>query len=148
MAVMVPGLLVPGPLGSTLSSTSGPGTPTGKDCAVARIQQPFPELLAAADNLGLPPMTLRKMNFADWERLVHISEGQRAKLLGWSPGGAAAEIGISRQAIHEAIRRGTLDAVAVYEGKRLRMFMIPDESLRHYAETVTKPYFESRKQSA
>jgi hypothetical protein len=79
-------------------------------------------------------MALRKMQFKDWKRLVHISEAQRAKLLGWSPGGAAAEVGITRQGIHHAIRRGDLDAVMVYEGTKLRSFMIPEESLRAYQQ--------------
>jgi len=79
-------------------------------------------------------MLLRKMAFKDWEKLSTVSDAQRAKLIGWSPGGAAAEIGITRQGIHHAIRRGDLDAVAVYDGTKLVMFMIPDDSLRAYQE--------------
>lgn len=80
-------------------------------------------------------MALTKIGFKAWERRVHQSDVERAKLLGWSPGGAAAELGISRQAVHKAIHRGDLDAVIVNdENGRLRSFMIPDASLRSFAE--------------
>lgn len=83
-------------------------------------------------------MALRKIAFNRWEKLVSESDRQRAELLGWSPGGAAAEVGISRQAIHQAIREGRLDAVIVtHEDGRLRMFMIPDASLKAFAEKRT-----------
>lgn len=80
-------------------------------------------------------MALRKIKAERWEKLVAESDRRRAELLGWSPGGAAAEVGISRQAIHQAIREGRLDAVMVQneEGK-LKAFMIPDESLKAFAE--------------
>lgn len=78
-------------------------------------------------------MALRKMNVKLWEKLTSESQAHRAKLLGWSPGGAAAELGITRQAVHKAIRRGDLDAVIVnnFEGQ-LTMFMIPDASLQAF----------------
>jgi hypothetical protein len=80
-------------------------------------------------------MALTKIGFKRWEKLVHESALERAKLLGWSPGGAAAELGISRQAVHKAIHRGDLDAVIVNgEDGRLRAFMIPEESLRAFAD--------------
>lgn len=80
-------------------------------------------------------MALRKMNFARWEKLSAESDRHRAELLGWSPGSAAAQLGISRQAVHEAIRRGTLDAVMVVrEDGKTQAFMIPDASIKAYAE--------------
>lgn len=79
------------------------------------------------------PMAVRKMNLQLWQKLTEVSEAQRAKLLGWSPGGAAAQLGISRQAIHKAIKRGDLDAVQVNnEDGSLSMFMIPDDSLQAF----------------
>lgn len=78
-------------------------------------------------------MAIRKMNSRLWQKLTTESEAHRAKLLGWSPGGAAAQLGISRQAVHKAIRRGDLDAVIVNNDEgRLSMFMIPDDSLRAF----------------
>ena len=79
-------------------------------------------------------MALRKVSADRWEKLVAESHYARAKLIGWSPGGAAAELGISRQAVHKAIHRGDLDAVIVNDDDgRLRMFMIPDDSLQAFA---------------
>lgn len=79
-------------------------------------------------------MAIRKMNTKLWQKLTSESDAHRAKLLGWSPGGAAAQLGISRQAIHKAIKRGDLDAVIVTNDRtgRLSMFMIPDDSLRAF----------------
>ena len=63
------------------------------------------------------------------------SERHRAELLGWSPGGAAAQLGISRQAVHKAIHRGDLDAIIINDDDgKLRLFMIPDASLQAFAE--------------
>jgi hypothetical protein len=39
-----------------------------------------------------------------------FADGSEDKVVGPSPGGAAAELGVSRQAVHRAIDRGTLDA--------------------------------------
>jgi hypothetical protein len=79
-------------------------------------------------------MAIRKVNFKRWEKLVAESDRRRAELLGWSPGGAAGELGISRQAVHLAIQRGDLDAVIVnHDGTgKLRMFMIPDPSVQAF----------------
>lgn len=80
-------------------------------------------------------MSLRKINWQRWEKLTAESDRQRAELLGWSPGGAAAQLGISRQAVHKAIHRGDLDAVMVLrEDGKLSAFMIPDASLKAFAE--------------
>ena len=79
-------------------------------------------------------MALRKIDSRRWQKLVSESDRHRAELLGWSPGGAAAELGISRQAVHYAIKRGDLDAVIVNgEDGKLRCFMIPDASLKAFA---------------
>jgi hypothetical protein len=78
-------------------------------------------------------MAIRQYNQRVWNKLTAESDAYRAKLLGWSPGGAAAELGISRQSVHKAIRRGDLDAVRVTDDRgRLSMFMIPDESLQAF----------------
>jgi len=80
-------------------------------------------------------MAIRKVNMRRWHQLVEETDRHRAELLGWSPGGAAAELGISRQAVHAAIRRGDLDAVVINgDDGKLRAFMIPDASLKAFAE--------------
>jgi hypothetical protein len=64
------------------------------------------------------------------------SEGLRDKVDGPSPGGAAVELGISRQAVHRAISRGTLDAWYVSTptasgGEGFYVF-VTEESMRRY----------------
>jgi hypothetical protein len=56
------------------------------------------------------------------------------KLNGDSPGSVAAELGISRQAVHQAVHRGSLDAVIVVDdnSEELRLFMIPAESVEAF----------------
>jgi hypothetical protein len=51
---------------------------------------------------------------------------------GPSPGGAAAELGVSRQMVHYCIRSGKLNALAVYDGKRLSHYTISKSSLAEY----------------
>lgn len=56
-------------------------------------------------------------------------------LTGPSPGGAASELRISRQAVHEAIARGRLDAYRVTydsEGKELSGIYVTRASLDRY----------------
>jgi hypothetical protein len=78
-------------------------------------------------------MAIKTMNLDVWRKLSDVSDAQRAKLLGWSPGGAAAQLGISRQAVHKAIHRGDLDALIVNNDEgQLSMFMIPDDSLQAF----------------
>jgi hypothetical protein len=79
----------------------------------------------------------------------HVSTGRYGALLrlafandladkvgGVSPGGAAAELSISRQAVHRAIDRGTLDAWYVSEtgeehDSRCYVY-VTDESIKRY----------------
>lgn len=79
-------------------------------------------------------MAIRKMNTKRWTELTETSDRLRAQLIGWSPGGAAGQLGISRQAVHKAIHRGDLDAIIVTkdDSDELSMFMIPDASLQAF----------------
>ena len=58
------------------------------------------------------------------------------ELMGWSPGGAAGVLGISRQRVHQLVAAGQLDAVYVWEerkpkgaGARPSMIMILEPSM-------------------
>lgn len=119
---------------------------TGRQCAQVvrctpqslhecQLVGPLPGSLATALNSGA--MAVKKMQLSEWEKLTAGSDSHRAKLLGDSPGGIAARLGISRQAVHDAINKGRLDAVAVYEGRTLRMYMIPEASLQAYRERLS-----------
>lgn len=78
-------------------------------------------------------MAIRKMQLKDWERAIEAGKPDLADFnSGPSPGGAASEAGVSRQAIHAAIRRGELDVLAIYEGKRLSHYTISQSSLAAY----------------
>lgn len=77
----------------------------------------------------------KKMQLATWQKVLEKAAGTRADLQGVSPGTAAAELGISRQAVHDAIRRGRLEAIEVRDGKDLVMFLIPQRSLDDYKAT-------------
>jgi len=75
-------------------------------------------------------MAVKRMQISTWQKATAAVAS--AKLIGLSPGGAASELGISRQGVHDAIRRGALDAYAVYRGTKLAFFIIPTQSLDAY----------------
>jgi hypothetical protein len=77
---------------------------------------------------------IRKMQLSTWSKLTESALGKPAwkQLNGPSPGGVGAILGISRQAVHKAVKRGDLDAVVVYEGTRLRMFMVTEDSIESF----------------
>lgn len=58
---------------------------------------------------------------------------ERGKLGGLSPGGAAAELDISRRAVYYAVERGELEMVRVHDRVGHLLFvMVTDESLVCY----------------
>lgn len=77
----------------------------------------------------------RKMQLATWQKMLEKAAAPRAELQGVSPGTAAAELGISRQAVHDAIARGRLEAIEVRDGEQLVMFLIPQHSIEEYKRT-------------
>lgn len=76
------------------------------------------------------------MKMKQWQRAMAaaLDKPAWAKLNGASPGGVAAELGISRQAVHKAVHRGDLDAVIVRDDRtdELVLFMIPEPSLEAF----------------
>lgn len=70
------------------------------------------------------------------EELWALPESKRDLVNGWSPGYVAARLGITRQAVHNAITRGRLNAYRISEsgspGSPLRSIIIPEESVRAY----------------
>lgn len=67
--------------------------------------------------------------------LFAASPSRRLSILGHSPGKAAQLLGISRQAVHDAIDRGALEAFYVHDDDtgHLRWVVIPDRSLQLYS---------------
>ena len=73
-----------------------------------------------------PMTTARKKQAIETPQEVAVAmEHIRAKLLGRTVTEAAAELGISRQAVHKAIRAGHLRSVVVksFEGRELQRFI-------------------------
>lgn len=80
-------------------------------------------------------MAVRKFSREQWVKAVNASHGKPdfAALNGDSPGTVAAELDISRQAVHQAVHRGDLDAVIVNDSRgKLQMFMIPRGSVERF----------------
>lgn len=63
--------------------------------------------------------------------------------VGPSPGGAAAELGISRQAVHKAIKRGDLDAITIKRGDKITCYYVGRASLDRY-----KKFMQMRQRAA
>jgi len=84
-----------------------------------------------------PTMAIRKIQVSAWLKLSDAGDPSMKDFMkGPSPGGAAAELGISRQAVHNAIHAGKLEALAVYDGKRLSHYTISSSSLAAYREEL------------
>jgi biotin operon repressor len=82
-------------------------------------------------------MSPKRVQLKDWERLIEAEDPTVQDFAsGPSPGGAAAELGISRQAIHHAIRAGKLKVLAVYDGRRLSHYTISRSSLAQYQQEL------------
>lgn len=80
-------------------------------------------------------MGTKKIQLDAWERLIEAGDPSTQDFhLGPSPGGAASELGISRQAVHAAIRRGDLEALAVFRGRNLSHYTISVSSLQRFKE--------------
>jgi hypothetical protein len=84
----------------------------------------------------------KTITWEKYEALLYSTFGtdDYKRLQGPSPGGAAAELDMSRQAVHRAIERGSLDAWYVYDGvvpglRRLRMINVTMESIERYKES-------------
>lgn len=79
-------------------------------------------------------MTVTVMTLDEWTRATGSpSRVERERVNGPSPGGLAGKLGMSRQAIHSAIGRGTLDAVRIIDRQgNLRAIVIPEASARQF----------------
>jgi hypothetical protein len=81
----------------------------------------------------------KTITWTKYEALLYSTFGtdDYKRLQGPSPGGAAVDLDMSRQAVHRAIERGSLDAWYVYDGKipglrQLRMINVTMESIERY----------------
>jgi excisionase family DNA binding protein len=84
-------------------------------------------------------MAVKTLSYQRWREMIEDAESGSADSStvpnGFSPGGAAAELGVSRETIHRAIKRGTLDAYMVpMPGGRPGMYFITPEALAAFAK--------------
>lgn len=66
------------------------------------------------------------------ELLLSTPEDKRSEVNGPSPGGAAGRLGISRQAVHDAINRDTLHGFYITRNGRMVAIIIPDAEIARY----------------
>ena len=67
---------------------------------------------------------VRSMQLKQWKQQPHPT----AK----PPTAVAEELGISRQAVHLAIRKGHLEAIRILDGSRLLHYVIPAKAVEQY----------------
>ena len=74
-------------------------------------------------------MAMKKQSDRNAQIIAEAVERIRADRLGLTVTEAAAELGISRQAVHKAVRRGDLQSVKVrdYKGQMLLLFITPEQ---------------------
>jgi len=86
----------------------------------------------------MQPMTVTTMNWNDWLAAVEASSPSPGKPMpppnGYSPGGAAEKLGVTRSAVHMAISRGILDAIKVPIPDGRSYFFIPERDLQDYID--------------
>jgi len=81
-------------------------------------------------------MARRKMSMTAWAKALHDHEGtpRYGDFQGNSPGGAGANIGVSRERVHQLVKRGDLDILELYvddDSKRRPVaWLISDNSQR------------------
>lgn len=82
-------------------------------------------------------MAVRKFSLERWVKACAAAHGKpsHAELNGDSPGTVAADLEVSRQAVHQAVHRGDLDAVIVHDAHgKLLMFMITPASVERFRQ--------------
>jgi hypothetical protein len=82
-------------------------------------------------------MAIRKFTRDRWIRAVNAAPDEQAlrRLHGDSPGSVAARFGMSRQAIHQHINAGNLDAIVVTEPDGSTwMILIPDHAIEAFEQ--------------
>jgi hypothetical protein len=85
-------------------------------------------------------------DFREWVQ-NEAEQGPAGPILGVSPGGAAKELNLARERVHQLIADGVLDAIKVYRGSldgRARNIYISRESLD--AEKRRRGLMEDEKQ--
>ena len=82
----------------------------------------------------------KKMEMSEWVQKVHSapSEAAAKAFNGRSPGGVASYLGISRQAVHDAIKRDRMNAWRLTRDGKLTAILIPDHEVEYYRCTYLR----------
>jgi hypothetical protein len=79
-------------------------------------------------------MAIQRTTLSAWLKANEGADPRSRNHPGTSPGGVAQRLGCTRQAVHKLIQSGTLDAIAVYDGKLLAFYVVTEPSLRAYQQ--------------
>jgi len=78
-------------------------------------------------------MAWKNMTVRQWQDLLERTpDDQKADVIGLSPGGAAALLNVTRQAVHNAIDRGLMSATRVRDRGKLISINIPYSDIQRY----------------
>lgn len=99
------------------------------------------QTLAAARLVGRLRGTVVRLTFEEWSKIFEsVSDEERDEWNGPSPGGAAGELGVSRQRVHQLLAKGKLNGIEFVEKDgSFRAFTVTDASIRRYKESDRKP---------
>lgn len=91
-------------------------------------------------------MIIKCKNWEAWEKLY--TEKGAEQVLGMSPGGVAARLGVSRQRVHQMIEEGVLDEVRIRDrtlGIRGVVIYVTEGSVRREIERRKKSLTSSKR---
>lgn len=85
-------------------------------------------------------MGIRRMTYEAWGEVLaqtHAQPSEYAKYMGSSPGGAAAELGVTRQRIWQLLKEGKLDLLLLADNKdaKVSAWIIPNASVERYRKS-------------
>lgn len=90
-----------------------------------------------------------KITADDYNRkLLALPADQRDDVAGWSPGFVAARLGVTRQAVYDAMKRDRLSAFRIYRDDRCVAIIIPESSVRAYETSETRAKFTPKEYRA
>lgn len=81
-------------------------------------------------------MAFKEMTVEKWAELLWATPDGRERFNGCSPGPVATELGISRQALHKAIKANRLNAIRIVDSRgRHTATIIPEAEFRAFRES-------------
>ena len=79
-------------------------------------------------------MSIRRMTYEEWAEALALTHGKPdyAKFMGSSPGGAAVELGVTRQRVWQLLKEGKLDLLLLADNPKAKVsaWIIPHASVK------------------